>query len=133
MARFDASIYYKTLASGAFNIWDVTPSNMRFNVPSATTVIVDSSLEANLPMMAQTYLGDQHLWWVILYYNGITDPLSDVYTLKVLNIPDRQTLISYLERVLPGYSNRVIESTKVEIEPNPQPTPIPNYLQPFPA
>lgn len=131
MARFDASIYYQTLESGAFNIWDITPSNMRFNVPCATTLIVDSSLEVNLPLMAHTYLGDQTLWWTILYYNGLTDPISDIFSLKVLNIPDRQSLISYLERVLPGFSNRVIERKPVLVEENPQPIPIPHYLQPF--
>jgi hypothetical protein len=132
MSRFNISEYYKSLESGAFDIWDVTPNNMRFNVPSATTVIVDSSLEANLPAIAYTYLGDQDLWWAILYYNGLTDPLSDIYSLKVLNIPDRQSLISFLERVLPGYSNRAIPQNVVKVEENPQPTPIPNYLQPFP-
>ncbi len=116
MSRFNTAFYYPILEGGAFDIWDANPSDMKFNVPTATTIVVDSSLEANLPHIAYEYLGDTSLWWTLLYYNGITDPISDIYSLALLRIPDRQALISYLERTIPGLSNRSYSESKISAE-----------------
>lgn len=106
-SRFEASAFYSTFyAGGAFDIWDAKPRDVRFNVPAASTIVVDSSTEANLPYLAHTHLGDQNLWWVLLYYNGLTDPIGDVYASAVLRIPDRSSLITYLERTVPGKQKR---------------------------
>lgn len=130
MSRFDSSLYYKSLPGGAFDIWDATPRDMRFNVPSSTTLVVDSSLEANLPYIAHVYLGDQSLWWTILYFNGLMDPISDIYALAVIRIPDRPALISYLERVLPGKTRREYERDTIQVEQNPPTTPVPYFMRP---
>lgn len=106
-SRFAASKFYPTLYSGgAFDIWDSKARDLRYNVPAASTVVIDAASEANLPYLAHVHLGDQDLWWVILYYNGLTDPISDVYPSAILRIPDRASLITYLERTVPGTTKR---------------------------
>jgi hypothetical protein len=116
MSRFNASFYYPVLEGGAFDIWDANPVDLRFNVPTATTIVVDSSLEANLPHIAYEFFGDTSLWWTLLYYNGIHDPISDIYSLTILRIPDRQALISYLERTIPGTTRRDYSASKLVAE-----------------
>jgi len=101
MSRFDAARYFPPLPEGALDIWDSTAVDMRYNVPEATSIVVDSSLEANLPQIAHEYLGDSSLWWTLLYFNGITDPIGDIYSMSVLRIPRRPELITYLERAIP--------------------------------
>lgn len=123
MSRFNASFYFPSLPNGAFDIWDSTAKDMRYNVPTATTIVVDSSLEANLPHIAYEYLGDTSLWWTLLYFNGLTDPLSDIYSLAVLRIPERQALITYLERTITGRSNREFTVDQIAAEHMPSPWP----------
>ena len=70
---------------------------MKFNVPFDKTVIVGKDDEANLPGLAYRHLGDTALWWVLLEYNGLVDPIKDVVVGLTLKIPQRKSLIAYLE------------------------------------
>lgn len=37
---------------------------------------VDQTNEFNLPLIAERHYSDSNWWWIILQYNGITDPFS---------------------------------------------------------
>ena len=97
MSRFSISSLMTT-TNGYPDIWSAKFANMRYNVASYVSVTIQSGFEANLPALADQYLGDQDLWWVILQYNGLMDPINDIRVGQVLNMPDRTALISYLER-----------------------------------
>jgi hypothetical protein len=58
-----------------------------------------SSEKWRLDKLAYYYYGDQHLWWVIAYANGIVDPfmeLDDQTSPQFLRIPDPQSVMSRL-------------------------------------
>ena len=107
MPRFDSINFFVPLDSVQQNIWDSTAKNFRFNVPYDRVIRVSASDEANLPGIAYRYLGDTSLWWVLLEYNGLTDPIEDLKVGMSLKIPQRKALIAYLE------SSRAIEESTV--------------------
>lgn len=81
-----------------FNVFDASYNGMRFAVKLSQQIMVDAGTAYNLPGIAHTYLGSEHLWWTILMYNGLADPLNDITPGTVLNIPERASLIAYLNR-----------------------------------
>lgn len=66
-------------------------------VPSAHRIVIDSSTEANLPFLANKYLGSPALVWAIMMYNGIVDPINDVYIGRTILIPSRPGIVELLE------------------------------------
>ena len=81
---------------------------MRFNIPTEKSITLTAADESNLPGLAFKYLGDTSLWWVLLEYNGLYDPISDVIAGNTLKIPSRRDLISYLESSPERSSNVVL-------------------------
>lgn len=98
MARFD-SARYMTLTPDRkdLNIYDAKFRDLRFAMVATRSIEVDASTEANLPGLAETYLGDQSLWWVILEFNGLLDPIQDIRAGVQLLIPERRAVIAFLE------------------------------------
>lgn len=79
----------------ALDIWEADFVGIE-NLPSASTVQLDSTQAANLPGLADKYLGSPYLWWALLIYNGLDDPIRDVAVGLTLRIPDRDALMSYM-------------------------------------
>lgn len=79
------------------DIFSAKYKNIRFQLPTSQTLIVNSGTEANLPGLAYQLYGDVSLWWVLLLYNGLYDPINDVKPGLVLRIPSKDAIISYLE------------------------------------
>jgi nucleoid-associated protein YgaU len=98
MQRFDSANFMSLSADGQdLDIFSARFKDIRFGVPSSVSVEVDSATEANLPGLADKYLGDQALWWIILEYNGLVDPIEDITPGTVLRIPERRSVIQYLD------------------------------------
>ena len=98
MGRFDA-IRFREMTADRQDLdeFSAKSKNMRFNVPTEKTIVLTSADENNLPGLAHTYLQDKSLWWVLLEYNGLYDPINDVKAGTVMKIPSRRALIQYLE------------------------------------
>jgi hypothetical protein len=79
------------------NFHDSKFKNARFSMDATRVITVDASTEANLPGIAHTYLGDQSLWWLILEFNGLLDPLQDIAPGTRLLLPERRSVIAFLE------------------------------------
>lgn len=70
--------------------------NIRFALPVAQQVTINSVYAANLPGLANDVYGDTSLWRMILAYNGLQDAISDICVGKVLSLPAKADVISYL-------------------------------------
>lgn len=70
--------------------------NIRFALPVSQQITVDSTYAANLPGLAYALYGDTSLWRMILAYNGLQDPLSDVIAGQILSVPLKSDVIAYL-------------------------------------
>ncbi len=100
VTAFDQNQYMQKTDDGAsLNFWDADFKNLHLRVPVQETVIVDARWEANLPGLAAEKLGSRYLWWAILMYNGLDDAITDVYPGRVLRIPSRTALMTYMENV----------------------------------
>lgn len=78
------------------NIWDADYVGMRDSVTAQDDVIVTTEWAANLPGLAASRLNSPYLAWAIAMYNGILDPIHDVYPGVRLRIPDKDSLTKYL-------------------------------------
>ena len=98
MSKFDYTNFARMNADGVtHNTFSSAFRNMRFVVQYNQVITLDTSWEGNAPGLADRYLGDARLWWVILHYNGISDYLNGLVPGMQLRIPDRKALLNYLE------------------------------------
>ena len=70
--------------------------DLSFVVPCVRTLIVNATYESNLPLIASHTLGNPDLWWCLLMYNGLVDPILDIKLGTVLRIPDKTSLMTIL-------------------------------------
>lgn len=82
---------------GSLNFWDADFRNLNLIISATETVLVDAEWSYNLPGLAAKKLGSRHLWWVLMVYNGLSDPINDVVPGVTLAIPDRHRLLAFLE------------------------------------
>lgn len=103
MARFDIENFMRlTSDGGSLDIFSAKFRDIRFRVGHQSTVVVDARYEANLKTLAyDQYDGDSSLWWAILLYNGLQDPVGDIVPGVVLKIPKRTEIIALVERQEP--------------------------------
>ena len=73
--------------------WVLDPHSAKFQAlrtkSFTTTAYVVKDSEAGRPdLIAHKVYGDVSYWWVLAFYNGIIDPLTEFYTGRVLTVPD---------------------------------------------
>jgi len=96
---FDYSKY--TPLDNTLDQYDVFQSgykNIRFNIQQQQQIQLDNSNAYNLPGIAYQAYGDTSLWWAIMVYNGLSDPLTDIQPGIVLLLPAKSTIQSYISR-----------------------------------
>jgi hypothetical protein len=64
---------------------------------------------ANLPGISFNVYGTTDLWHIILAFNGLSDPLNDLYPGLVLNIPNKSDVLSLLSQA--QSTNTIVRST----------------------
>lgn len=108
-SRFNLANFMTRTSDGqALSVFSAKSKNMRFNVPTERTITLGSADAHNLPGIAHRFLGDKGLWWVLLEYNGLYDPIEDVQPGLILRIPSRSALITYLETTPEKPSNVIL-------------------------
>lgn len=83
-----------------WNLFRSAYKNIRFAIPIAQTLTVKESDIGNLAGIAFRTYGDVSLWRMILAYNGLQDPIQDMYPGQILNLPSKSSVISYLNAQL---------------------------------
>lgn len=81
-----------------YDIFKSAYKNIRFSSQPQTQYQLTAADLANLPGLAYKFFGDVSLWRVLMAYNGISDPLSQVAVGMILNIPARADVISCLSK-----------------------------------
>lgn len=98
MSRFDLSNFCSLTDDGQdLDIFGAKFRNLALLSTTSRVITVDSTTEANLPYIAEKYLGTSRLWWTILMYNGLLDPIEDISIGSKLAIPSRSSIITILE------------------------------------
>jgi hypothetical protein len=71
-------------------------TNIRFSVPVSQLVTITAKYVANLPGLAYDFYGDMDMWRIILAFNGLQDPISDIQVGVVIGLPDLSAVQHYL-------------------------------------
>jgi hypothetical protein len=96
---FNWSSYTPLDSTGTnYDLFSSAYKNIAFGIQPNTQYQITKMDMANLPGLAYKFFGDVSLWRLILSYNGISDPLSEVAVGVVLNIPARADVIAYLSQ-----------------------------------
>lgn len=98
MSRFDLSGFCSLTEDGQdLDMFSAKFKNLALVSATSRVITVDATTEANLPYLAEKYLGSSRLWWTILMYNGLLDPIEDITVGTKLAIPSRSSIINILE------------------------------------
>lgn len=79
--------------------------NIRFAIPTTQTMTVRESDIGNLAGIAYRVYGDVSLWRLILSFNGMQDPIQDMWPGQILRLPAKASVISYLNAQLYSQQN----------------------------
>jgi hypothetical protein len=87
-----------TSDGGSWAIWRSAYKNIRFSLSLAQVITLTDGQAANLPGLSYTYYGSVDYWRVLLHYNGLSDPIQDVYAGMQFNIPTQASVVAWLTR-----------------------------------
>jgi len=79
-----------------YNVFQSAYKNIRFALSTAKTLTVTEPDIGNLAGIAHREYGDTSLWRMILAFNGLNDPIQDMWPGQVLNLPSKSAVIAYL-------------------------------------
>lgn len=102
VAGFTADFsYYKYTPideTGYYDIFRSGYKNLKFNVQTNQQLQLDASNAYNLPGLSYQLYGDTSLWYALLAFNGLKDPLTDVYPGLILLIPTKSDVVAYVSK-----------------------------------
>lgn len=93
--------------SGMYNVFNSKYKNLRYRLKPSSTYTVTQKDVANLPGISYNVYGTTDFWHVILVFNGLSDPLNDLYPGLVLQIPDKTSILTALTSDQGTTRNRV--------------------------
>jgi hypothetical protein len=96
MGQFSIENFMPVLEDNHLDIFNAKFRNIR-NLPEQHRITINAGYAHNLPTIAYEYLQDVNLWWAILMFNGLRDPLEDIKPGMTIRIPNKAALISMLE------------------------------------
>ena len=73
---------------------------------SDDTYVVDSKTAGRIDLIAASFLGDSHLWWLIAQYNSILDVFDEISVGRILRIPNTSRVQQMLGGKLGGYESK---------------------------
>lgn len=82
--------------SNTYSVFSSRYKNLRYKLHPESTYRVNQQDMANLPGISFNVYGTTDLWHAILSFNGLSDPLNDIYPGLVLQIPSKTALLSVL-------------------------------------
>lgn len=83
-----------------YDIFKSAYKNIRFALSTTQTLTVKESDIGNLAGIAFRIYGDVSMWRMILSFNGLIDPIQDMWAGQVLNLPSKAAVIAYLNEQL---------------------------------
>jgi nucleoid-associated protein YgaU len=96
---FDYGRFTPVDSSGkAYSVFNSAFKNIRWALPYVNVHTITASDMANLPGIAYDFYGDVSLWRMLLAYNGLQDPIQDIYPGVQLKMPSKASVIDYISK-----------------------------------
>ncbi len=70
--------------------------NLRYRLQYWRSFVIRQGDIAGLPLIADRFYGDVSFWEHIMSYNGIVDPLTEVYVGRTLRLFTKSSFIKYI-------------------------------------
>jgi hypothetical protein len=83
-----------------YDLFKSAYKNIRFALPTVQTITVKDPDIGNLAGLAFRIYGDVSMWRMILAFNGLQDPIQDMWAGQILNLPAKSAVIAYLNEQL---------------------------------
>lgn len=100
-ADYDYSRFTKLDNTGTnYDVFRSAYKNIRFALPAVQTMVVREPDIGNLAGIAFRVYGDVSLWRMIMAFNGMQDPIQDMWPGQVLKFPAKAAVIQYLNSQL---------------------------------
>lgn len=94
---YDYSKYTKVDSSGKdYSVHRSGYKNIRFALVAVREIIVTQSDIANLPGLSFRIYGDTSYWRILLAFNGLNDPIQDIYVGQRLKVPSLASITQHL-------------------------------------
>lgn len=81
--------------------------NLIESVRNYNIITVTSVEEFRPDIISKQYYGTEELWWVICQFNGVVNPLEDLYKGLEIKIPKYQDLVLYLQSSVSKTNSRI--------------------------
>jgi len=81
--------------------------NLRDSIKTYSIAIITSVEENRSDIISKKYYGTEELWWIICQFNGVVNPLEDLYVGLEIKIPKYQELIIYLQNSVNKTNSRI--------------------------
>lgn len=91
-----------------YSVFSSAYKNIRFAVPATQTMQIGEYDIGNLPGIAFRIYGDESLWRMIMAYNGMQDPIQDMWAGQILRYPSKSAVIAYLNSQTPTKPSTVV-------------------------
>lgn len=91
-----ATPIYTYNSKNYYNPFRSNYKNIRYTIPSQGKYTVTAGDTGRIAMISYKVYGDTCFWRALLEYNGLKNPVSDIYPGLVLNLPNKSALVSLL-------------------------------------
>ena len=82
----------------AYNAFKSAYVNIRFGPAVNNQYVVKQHDMCNLPGICYNLYADSSFWRGLISFNGIVDPMQEIYPGLVLNVPSKSDVIAYLSQ-----------------------------------
>lgn len=94
---YEYSRYTKVDSSGkSFSVQNSAYKNIRFALQTAKIITITQSDLANLPGLSYRLYEDVSYWRILLAYNGLNDPIQDIYVGMKLRVPTKASISQHM-------------------------------------
>lgn len=95
---YRASYLKPSADSDRLNYLSARYLNIRFMLTPSQEYVVTAKDEANSFGIAYNVYGDKSYWWVVCFYNGILNPITDIVPGRRLQLPSLADVNAFLTR-----------------------------------
>lgn len=88
----------RTSDGGSLSIWRSAYKNVRFNLKLQTVRTLTETDASDLPGLSYRLYGTVDYFRILLHYNGLSDPIQDVYPGMQFRVPTQASIVAWLTR-----------------------------------
>ena len=82
----------------SYNVFKSAYANIKYGPATNNQYTIQMHDMCNLPGICDGLYGDSSFWHALVRFNGIVDPMQEIYPGFVMNVPSKSDVIAYLTK-----------------------------------